>query len=320
MAEPFSQQLGLTATALDSHAKKIQLSDGKEISYDLAIVATGAKPVTITTAAPSDRVIYLRTIDDALRLRDQLSNEVRIGVVGAGFIGSEVASSLSHQVSRVVLFDSDEQPMSKAIGPYLAQALKELHESNGVETIFGTSVSIVDSQNEDFVSIETPSQQFAFDVVVIGIGVRPATQWLKDSDSLHFDAVGALMADKTGRVLDTDDLYVVGDASSWFDPIYQQHLHVEHFESTVNQAMQVARSITGAPSIDYELPFAWTEQHGQLIQTVGVRMEDSKDEVIHQKDHLLVTFHSSEKITGAALFNNSEALEWTKSEILASLS
>ncbi len=320
VSEPFALKLGVRATSLDPSNRRIVLNNDTVIEYDCAIISTGAQPFTFPKVLPSRRVIYLRNIEDSIHIRDQIKNSARIGVVGAGFIGSEVASSLSNQVEKVVLFDSEEHPMSKAVGPYISQMLKELHQEHLVETVFGSSVSIVDSETEEFVWIETPTERLPFDMVVIGVGVKPATQWLSGVDSLEFDAVGALMADDKGKVYGADALYVVGDASSWFHPLYKKQIHVEHFETTVSQAVQVAKSITQTPSDPIELPFAWTEQYGQLIQTVGLRMSDSEDEVLRHSNHTLVLFHSSNKTTGAALLNCSEELTWAKNEILSSLS
>ncbi len=320
ISEPYSRKLGVRATSIDPLEKNITLSNDTTVEYDYAVISTGARPITFPKVPPSSRVIYLRNIEDSVRLRDQLKQHVRIGVVGAGFIGSEVAASVSGLVKQVVLFDGDEHPMSKVVGPYLSQTLKTVHQNNGVETVFGAPVSIVDSETEDVVWIETPSQRHPFDVVVIGVGVKPATQWLRSVDSLKFDEVGALLADDKGKVYGAEALYVVGDASSWLHPLYQRHIHVEHFESTVNQASQVAKNITNTPRDAPELPFAWTEQHGRLIQTVGVRMADSKDEVIHRSGHaLVVLFHSSDKVTGAAVFDASEELSWAKAAVLSSL-
>jgi 3-phenylpropionate/trans-cinnamate dioxygenase ferredoxin reductase subunit len=294
-------------------------SDHEDLSYDALIVATGATPISLPGLAPSTRVMYFRTLDDAVKLRESISSSMRIGILGAGFIGSEIASSLVGQVSDVVLFDASPTPMAQALGTHLAKKLSDLHRKMGVKTCFGEPIGVVETDAGSTLIANSSSKSYELDLLVVGVGVRPATNWLGQDSGFQLGREGALLADSCGRIDEEGVHFAVGDVASWYSPHYKKNLHIEHFESAVNQALNVARYITNAEQVVHELPFAWTEQHGHLIQTIGVRTEGSEEEVITKDAQTVVYFHDGLRLTGAALFDGSELLPEIKSRITNSL-
>ncbi|SHE72762.1 Pyridine nucleotide-disulphide oxidoreductase [Ferrithrix thermotolerans DSM 19514] len=317
--EPFSLRLGVTATSIDQNNRVVFTSDHEDLSYDALIVATGATPITPPGLAPSTRVMYFRTLDDAVKLRASISSSMRIGILGAGFIGSEIASSLVGQVSDVVLFDASPTPMAQALGTHLAKKLSDLHRKMGVKTCFGEPIGVVETDAGSTLIANGSSKSYELDLLVVGVGVRPATNWLGQDSGFQLGREGALLADSCGRIDEEGVHFAVGDVASWYSPHYKKNLHIEHFESAVNQALNVARYITNAEQVVHELPFAWTEQHGHLIQTIGVRTEGSEEEVITKDAQTVVYFHDGLRLTGAALFDGSEHLPEIKSRITNSL-
>jgi NADPH-dependent 2,4-dienoyl-CoA reductase/sulfur reductase-like enzyme len=226
-------------------------------------------------------VHYLRTIDDALALRDDLAGARRLAVIGAGFIGLEVASS-AHQLGLgVTVIEALPIPLERAIGAEMGLAIAELHRRQGVDVRLGTGVEglVHSGSAEGANSPARPSgvkladgTTVPADVVVVGIGVSPATGWLEGSG---VDLADGVVCDERMRVLaggrPRSDIVAAGDVARWAHPRHEDRVRIEHWTNAVDQAEAAALTLIdgdGAPPYA-PIPYFWSDQHGIKIQFVG---------------------------------------------------
>lgn len=271
VAPPFELRLGVEATALAAEDQVLTLDDRSSISYDHLVLTCGARPRHLAALPPSETVLYFRTLDDAVRLRTRMQESIgRLLVVGAGFIGSEVASSAREQNWQVTLVDLDARIMSRVLGEGASSIVEQRHRENGVDLRLSCSISEaeIDRDGENSRVSLSDGSTLDVDMIVVGIGVEANTEWLANS-SLTLD--NGVIVDANGRAEGVNNIYAAGDVASWFHPAYGRHLRFEHFESATNQAQKVAATIAGTDlsPLD-ELPFAWSDQHGSVIQFLGL--------------------------------------------------
>jgi NADPH-dependent 2,4-dienoyl-CoA reductase/sulfur reductase-like enzyme len=258
-------RLGTTATGLDPHGKLVRTDRG-EIPYSTLVVATGAQPRTLPGAAALAGVHTLRYADDAAALRAALLRTRHLVIVGAGFIGSEIASAAATYGCDVTIVEAQDIPLAHVLGAQMGAEVADLHRHHGVTVLAGTQVAGFAGDTHVQGVALTDGRQLPADLVVIGVGVVAATGWLRDS-GLPIDD-GVLCADNL-RVRGHPDIYVVGDVARREHPIYGDLLRIEHWTNAGELGRLAAATITGAPSQAAQLPYVWSELYGRRIQIVG---------------------------------------------------
>mgnify|MGYP003537771345 FL=1 len=253
-----------TATGLDLHNKLVTTSTG-QVPYDKLVIATG----THARRMWSDAGVHtLRTIDDAEAMRSELRGARRVAVLGAGVLGSEIASAARHFGAEVTLVGRSPRISFGAVGTALSPALEQLHRSNGVELRLATAVTNV-SPSADGLEVELHSEvegssRVHADVVIAAIGGIPCTEWLADSGLTLENGV---VCDAQG--LAAPDVYAVGDVAAWTDPLSGRAIRVEHQTNAIEQAMAVAITIVHERESPAPVPFFWSEIHGARIKAYG---------------------------------------------------
>jgi NADPH-dependent 2,4-dienoyl-CoA reductase/sulfur reductase-like enzyme len=281
-------QLGVRATALRPRADggaDVHLSDGSTIDADVAVIATGAAARRSIPGAELDGVHLLRTLDDALALRDALQDAVGserpVVVVGGGFIGSEVAATARQMGCRVTLVVPDDVPLRGALGPY-ADAIAELHAAHGVTVwpharVQGVAVAAVGGLEV----ILADGSRIPASTVVLGIGAIPAVGWL-DGSGLDLGGVtaGAIRCDDAGAT-NLPGVYAVGDCAAWFHPGLGYHYQMEHWTSAKERGAVVAARILAAErQPTCRPPYVWSDLYGKKLQLAGYRdLADHPDSV-----------------------------------------
>ena len=250
--------LGLPAVAL--RPGEVELADGSVLSADAIVLATGV--VARTLPGQPDTVHTLRTLDDALALRTELEKASSLLVVGAGFIGAEVASTAVAKGVAVTVVEAAPVPLVRGLGEEVGAMAGRLIREGGVDLRLGTALKRF---TEDGVQLADGSTLSA-DVVVVGIGVRPDLEWLTDTG---LDLVDGVPCDEQGRVLGLDGVWALGDMASWRDPEGEGHHRHEHWTSTSDQATVVARAITDTEAPPATVPYFWSDQFGLKIQLIG---------------------------------------------------
>jgi NADPH-dependent 2,4-dienoyl-CoA reductase/sulfur reductase-like enzyme len=212
-------------------------------------------------------VFTLRTLDDALALRDRLTPGARIVVIGAGFIGSEVASTANAKGCVVTVVEALPVPLERQLGGEMGGACSLLHERHGVALRTGIGVASIESDRVVLANGEV----FAADTIVVGIGVTPNVEWLAGSGVAVGDGV---LCDETCRVLDLsgapiNGVVACGDVARWPNTLFDEQMRIEHWTNAVEMADHAARCLLGETDPFRPVPYFWSDQYGTKIQFLG---------------------------------------------------
>lgn len=270
---------GVRATGLDTTARTVALANGESVAYDGLIIATGAAVRRLPDQPPWSGVHVLRTLDDSLLLRAELCAGARVVVIGAGFIGLEVAAAARSRGCEVTVLEGASAPMIRGLGAEMGHAAAMVHIDNGVALRFGVVVERLVESSPGRVGgvLLTGGETVAADVVVVGIGVSPCTGWLEDSGLEVRDGV---VCDATLNA-GADGVFAAGDVCRWFNGTFDSEMRVEHWTTAAEQGAAAARNLVawsnGGPMQPYtEVPFFWSDQFSARIQFVG-RVEGDEE-------------------------------------------
>jgi NADPH-dependent 2,4-dienoyl-CoA reductase/sulfur reductase-like enzyme len=264
---------GTSARRLDMASRTVHLRDGDEdlsVQFDGLVIASGAVPRRWPGEPAPEGVMLLRTVDDCLAIRERLESRPRVVVIGGGFIGAEVAASARSLGVDVTVVEKDSGPMLSALGEEMATCWAHLHRAHGVDLRVGVGVEeFVGNGHVEGVRL-TDGSQIPADLVIVGLGVTPATDWLSDSGLKLDDGV---VCDATGAVEGDTGVVAAGDVARWWHPLYEQHLRIEHWEHASRQGAAAARSLLAGPDHAQpyeEVPYFWSDQYDVKLQTLGV--------------------------------------------------
>ncbi len=282
-------ELGVRAVGLDLDARQVAIDrdDGRGVQalgFDGLVIATGAAPrmlMGMDAAAMPDGVFVLRTLDDALALRARLDGGPKVVVVGAGFIGSEVAATCRSRGLEVTVLEALSAPLVRGLGPVLGAVCGELHRDHGVDLRLGVGVAGFEGAGRvERVRLDDGSAVDA-DVVVVGVGVAPVTDWL-DGSGLTME--NGVVCDAT--LLAAPGVVAAGDVARWPNPLFDGELaRLEHWTNASEQGVAAARRLLhgegAAPAEFAPVPFVWSDQYDRKIQTAGQFRGDDTMEVVH---------------------------------------
>ena len=273
-------RLGVRATAFDADARRVSLDTGEEVIGDGVIIATGATPRHLPTQGPDDApsldgVVVLRTLADSTDLRRRIaSGAARLVVIGAGFIGLEAAATARRLGCEVTVLEGAPAPLIRGLGAEMGTAVASVHARNGVDLRCGVSVVAIEGVGSVTGVRLGDGTVVPADVVLVGIGVSPAVDWLVDSGLTLRDGV---VCDDS-LCAGVPNVYAAGDVARWhnhvFDPHDDAEMRVEHWTNAAEQGAAAARNLlaaaAGRPPVAYEsVPFFWSDQFDSRIQFVG---------------------------------------------------
>jgi 3-phenylpropionate/trans-cinnamate dioxygenase ferredoxin reductase subunit len=293
-------RLGVAATGLDLDAREVELADGARIPFDGLVIATGSDARPLGAGAP-DGVHLLRTLDDSLRLRAALEAGERVAVVGAGFIGCEVAATAQALGCEVTMIDVAPAPMEARLGPLLGAWAARFHEARGVRLVLGVGVDGFEDDGGRLRAIRlADGTRVEADVAVVGLGSVPNTGWLAGSGVPLGDGV---VCDAALAVEGVPGVVAAGDVASW--PHAGVRLRVEHWSNAVEQGMWAARTLLhgGETAGDFRtLPSFWSDQHGVRIQSIGLPALGTDSVVVDgspDEDRFVVVYARDARVVGA---------------------
>jgi NADPH-dependent 2,4-dienoyl-CoA reductase/sulfur reductase-like enzyme len=270
-----------SAFDVDFEALDIELRLGREVSgvrpgdhqldtaagpvpYDVLVIATGAEPVRLPGAEGVPGVHLLRTLDDAERLRPVLAQQHDIVVVGAGWIGAEFATAAREAGCAVTVVEAADRPLAGALPAEVAAPMAAWYADSGTSLRTNARVERV----EPGAVVLDDGSRVSAGAVVVGIGARPATAWLKDS-GIELGAHGEVVADDHLRT-SAPDVYAVGDCASFPSGRYGERLLVHHWDNALQGPRTVAANILGESPAPYDpVPYFWSEQFGRFVQYAG---------------------------------------------------
>lgn len=259
---------GVLATNVDLPGRRLALSDGSELGFDRLVLATGVAPRTLPGTAHFAGVHSLRTLDDAIALRDELRPGRRLVVVGGGFLGTEVAATAVGLGVQVTLVSAAPTPLERSLGPAVGEQVAALHRANGVELRMGPESAVVSllESGGGVNGVElADGTRLAADVVFVAIGATPRLDWLLDSQIPVGDGIECAPDLSAGP-----GVYAAGDVARWHNPVFDESMRVEHRTNATEQAMHVAkRLIDGEPTPFASVPYFWTDQYDLKLQVHG---------------------------------------------------
>jgi len=267
-------RLGSAATSLDTHEQTVTLDDGTVLGYDELVITTGLVPRRIPAFPDLEGIRVLRSFDESMALREHASAARRAVVIGAGFIGCEVAASMRGLGVDVVLVEPQPQPLAAVLGHQIGELVARLHRDEGVDVRLGLGVAEVRGEGHVDTVVLTDGTEVPADLVVVGIGSRPATEWL-DGSGIEVD--NGVICDEAGRT-SAPNVWALGDVASWRNPMGHQ-ARVEHWSNVAEQARVVVPAMLGrdAPS-NVVVPYFWSDQYDIKIQCLG---EPHATDIVH---------------------------------------
>ncbi|KDN76046.1 NAD(P)/FAD-dependent oxidoreductase [Streptomyces olindensis] len=271
--------LGERAVGLDPVARTVTLAGGRHVRTEGVVVATGASPRTLPGADGKAGVHTLRTLDDARALRAELLDGLpRVVVIGAGFIGAEVAATAHRLGLHVTVVEALPVPLERQLGREMGLVVSSLHGDHGVRLLCGTGVAELIGESRVTGVRLTDGRVLPADIVVAGVGVRPNTDWLVGSGVRVDDGVVCDAGCATG----VPGVVAVGDVARCPDPFTGLHARVEHWSNATEQAKTAARTLlTGVPAeAPLTPPYFWSDQYRVRIQFAGHVTPGAEPEVV----------------------------------------
>lgn len=284
-------RLGTSAVALEPREQVVRLADGGSERYDGLVIATGASPRRLPFGHELGGVHVLRTLDDAQAIARELGAGPRVCVIGAGFIGLEVAASCRALGLSVSAVESMPCPLANKLGTQMAELIVSLHREHGVDLRLGARVEALEGGERVEAVRLAGGERLVADLVVVGIGVTPNTGWLESSGIALEDGVLCDASLKTSL----PSVVAAGDVARFDNPVFGERMRVEHWTNAVGQAsVAVERLLAGraASSRKFEsVPYFWSDQYEHKIQFAGVARPDDAVVVLEQSDGKLCALY-----------------------------
>lgn len=304
--------LGSPATALDLHERAL-IVDGRRLPFDGLVIATGARARRLAQGEALEGVHVLRTATDAAAIVAELAKRPRVLVVGAGFIGGEVAASCRSLGLDVTMVEAAATPLARAIGPELGSVYADLHSVNGVRLRLGVGVERLDGVSRVERAVLTDGTTVAADLVVVGVGAAPNVEWLRGSGLTLRDGI---VCDATLNA-GAPAVYAAGDLARWPNPLFGEEQRCEQWTNAAEQGRLAARNLLAGEA--QAAPFAgsnsfWSDQHGVRIQFAGVSRADEVrivdgDPAEHR---FLAVYRRGNRVVGALAMDCARSLMRTK--------
>ena len=299
-------QLGVRAERADFHARRLTTEGGNDVSFDGLIIATGASPKRLEKMSGYEGVYYLRTLQDCLALKHALSKSTRVVVIGAGFIGAEVASSACQMGVDVTVVDASPRPFAAVLGDEVGRRCVDLHRRNGVRYVGGVEIKgVLGSSRVEGVRLADECTIPA-DVIVVGVGVAPNTRWLRDAGLCLDDGVPCDECGYTG----IPHVFAAGDVASWYTPLLGKRKRIEHWANAREQGRIVAHNLLrqdGEMVKNETIPYFWSDQYDTKIQCAGYTAEADEASIVYddtKSNRLAAIYRRGDRIAGVTTLNS----------------
>ncbi|MFW3387834.1 UNVERIFIED_CONTAM: FAD-dependent oxidoreductase, partial [Kocuria sp. CPCC 205274] len=308
--------LGTPAVSFDPATRLVHLADGTTVHAPALVIATGASPRTLPPIAAADNVVSLRTLADAQKLRELVRRGGRMVVVGAGFIGAEVASTAHALGMEVTVLEKSPTPLCGPLGAQLGAVVAGLHEAAGVELICGADIADFTLTDGSVTAVHlADGRVLDADVVVVGIGAVPNVAWLESSGIALGNGV---VCDATGAT-SLPGVIAVGDCAAWWDPATARHHRVEHWTGAAERPAVAIGALLGAdpatlPAV--KPPYFWSDQYGTRLQFAGDASRADRVAYEHGgpgQDSLLAVYYTGEHPVAVLAWNQTKLFcRWRK--------
>lgn len=309
--------LGTRALSLDIAGKSVLADDGKSYGYDTLVLAPGGRPRTLPHLGTGPGMHVLRTIDDAVALRESIRSEGQLIIIGAGFIGCEIAASARQIGASVDLVEALPAPLIRVLGPSAAAKVSALHSKQGVRLHTEATVEQVLRNAEGRVCGVrlADGTEIEGDNLVVAIGISPETEWLSGSGVELQDGI---VCDNTGQT-SVANIYALGDAAQWWHDLAGEHRRVEHWTTTADQAAAIAANIAqdavNLPESLTAAPYFWSDQYDIKIQGIGFIDPAATVDELSIRDRTVLLYSRDGIVRGVVGFSIPGAVMRTKALI-----
>ncbi|MEV1025216.1 FAD-dependent oxidoreductase [Streptomyces sp. NPDC050264] len=311
-------RLGEAAVALDVSERAVETASGERVEADAVVIATGVRPRQLPGADRLAGMHVLRTLDDALVLREGLAKGTRLAVVGEGVLGSEIAATARTLGADVTLAGPLAAPMALQVGPLVSRLLGELHVERGVRLRLGEGVAGVLGTDGRVSGIQLKGGDvIPADLVAIAIGATPDTDWLAESGLRLGDGV---VCDAHCRA--AEGVYAVGDVARWHHEGLGRTIRLENRTNATEQAIAVAGSILGDDRPYAPVPYFWTDQYEAKLQVHGMIPPGADAEVVEGSPadrRFVVRYAVDGSVVGVLGWNMPKQARLRRAEILEAL-
>lgn len=254
--------------AIDRHARQLILDSNGKLDFDKLFIGTGSHARRLALPGSElDGVCYLRSIGDAIDLKERLREAAEIVVIGGGFIGLEVAASASKLGKKVTVIENASRLLERAVSPAVSQFLLDLHATHGVDVRLNEAIAKIDGERgrAAFVTLQSGVRLRA-DLVLVGIGGSPNDQLARDA---QLNCTNGIVVDEHG-LTDDPGIYAAGDCANHYNPYAQDWLRLESVQNAQDQAKAAGLSIAGKSGPYDSVPRFWSDQYEVKLQTVGI--------------------------------------------------
>jgi NADPH-dependent 2,4-dienoyl-CoA reductase/sulfur reductase-like enzyme len=297
-------RLGARVVALDPTRGEVRVDSGEAVPFDALVIATGATPRTLPGSEHLRGVHTLRTLEDSAALHDQLVAAGEVAVVGGGFIGCEVAASARMLGAEVTIIEALPQLLIRALGDEVGGEVAALHRRNGVHVLRGAAVQVIEGADHVERVVLADGTVVPAGTVVVGLGVRPATDWLEGS-GIALD--NGIVCDQWCET-NAPGIFAVGDAARWFNEPTGRYERVEHWTNAAEQAEVVAHNVL-ADVADRQayapVPYFWSDQYDVKIQALGFPSpgDDVQLQMVGAKNRPLALYSNDGRFTAVVGFS-----------------
>ena len=296
-------RFGLRATGLDLNRRELALHTGETVAFDGLVIATGARCRTMPGTEGLSGVHVLRSLDDCLALRADLeAGPQRVVVVGAGFIGAEVAATARGRGLEVTVVEALPTPLGRVLGDEMGSVCAEVHRDHGVDLRTGVGVDRIEGDHRVERVVLSDGATVDADVVVVGIGVIPNTEWLEGSGLRIDDGV---ICDAS--CLAAERVAAAGDVARWPNQLFGETMRVEHWDNAAAQGAHAARRLLDDGTGPFApVPWFWSDQYDRKIQLAGRVRPDDEVRVVNgsvDERRFAAIYGRAGRITGVLGFN-----------------
>ncbi|HEY7488879.1 MAG TPA: FAD-dependent oxidoreductase [Streptosporangiaceae bacterium] len=274
--------LGVAAVGVDRSAHEVRLADGRLLTYDKLLLTTGASPRRLSVPGGElSGVHYIRTMADSTTLREAIRpGDKAVVVVGAGWIGLEVAAAAREYGNEVTIVEPEATPLHRHLGPELGGTFADLHRAHGVELVLGEGVSELRGSGRVSAVVTSGGRELPADIVVVGIGVVPNTGL---AEAAGLEVSNGIVVDESLRTSDPD-IYAAGDVANFQHPLLGRRIRVEHWANALNGGPAAARAMLGQDVSYDRVPYFFSDQYELGMETSGVPEPGEYDEVVYRGD------------------------------------
>ena len=255
-----------TVELIDRSKKNIILENGGKYSYQKLVLATGSELNILDITCDKKNIYYLRTIDDSIKIRSLLEQQQKIVIVGAGYIGLEIAAAAIQKNQQVIVLEADNRVMSRSVCPETSNFFEAIHKKEGVNFFFNTLIEDIHQHNSQKIITVNNDESINADAIIIGIGVNPKIGLAVEAG---LDCQNGILVNEFCQTSD-DNIFAIGDCANYPNSIYGQRLRLESVQNALEQAKIAASTINGLDLPHDQIPWFWSDQYNIKLRIAGV--------------------------------------------------